>query len=255
VHPFQAYSQDSAGPRALAIAPPGRVADHHSTRERVRCRGRHGEVPSGAGPDRKPAPHRTEIRLAAATLRRENRTMTADGGPSRRVPDAGKGSRPRRGTGPARAQRRPCGTGFGRRCGGCGRRRADGGEGATRRMPDADQGRCALPEARVPLNRPGAGCGWMRPDASGSCPGNGSGCERSEGVSPRAPPSRAVSSDPDALASMSLQGSRGVGRVFAGHIARTARFARPAPRFYFPIQIVRESQPYLLGIRASAHIS
>ena len=116
---------------------------------------------------------------------------------------------------------------------GCGRRRESGGQGATRGLPVADQGRCALPEARVPLDRPGTGCGWIRPEASGSCPGNGSGAVRSEGVSPRAPPSRTVSSDPDALASMSLQGSRGVGRVFAGHIARIGRFARPAPRFYF----------------------
>ena len=233
MHPFPAYSQDSDTRRALPIAPPGRVADHHATRERVRCRGRHGEVPSGAGPDRKTAPRRTETRPAAATLRRGRRTVTADGGPSRRAPDAGGGSRPRRGTDPARAQRRPCGSGFGQRCGGCGRRRESGGQGATRGLPVADQGRCALPEARVPLDRPGTGCGWIRPEASGSCPGNGSGAVRSEGVSPRAPPSRTVSSDPDALASMSLQGSRGVGRVFAGHIARIGRFARPAPRFYF----------------------
>ena len=114
--------------------------------------------------------------------------------------------------------------------GGAGRTAAKGRPEACRSpiRDDVHSPKRAFPwTGRVPV---ADGSGPMH---SGSSPGNGSGSVLSEGVSPRAPPSRTVSPDPDVLASMSLQGSRGVGRVFAGHFARIGRFARPAPRFHF----------------------
>jgi hypothetical protein len=85
------------------------------------------------------------------------------GGPSRRAPDAGGGSRPRRGTDPARAQRRPCGSGFGRRCGVAG----GAGRAAAKGRPEA----CRSP-IRDDVHSPKRAFPWTGrvPDAVGSGP-------------------------------------------------------------------------------------
>lgn len=226
MHPNSAYSQDFRGSVTFQIARIRACGDHIGTRERGRYRAQYGKVPSG--------PDRAGSVPAGRTLRRARQRARQSAGRLRQAvcsPGDGRppAKDPGRSTGRIRQQLRS-GVRNGLDHSGfrCGTAKRVATVRATGSAPHALSGRRALPEARV-LTAAGSGNGRTRSGHRVHAPATGQ-VRHAAGVYRQGHSHCAPVSDLVALASTSLHGSWGVGRVFAGHLARISGSARPAPQ-------------------------